>query len=257
MEKKSAAVAAAASTDSSSKKTAVSSSPPKCFSCQKENGTLECAACQNIWYCSETCKKNHWKKHKTKCCLAKVCVIEGDHIQERDYALFDINESQEWQKCKVPALFGIPLMYKKLSTKRPKANKLGQVLRVEPDENLVNEVFKVVNDKEDEDDDDDDEYECDDDDDDDDDDDIEDYEAKEMKMVIKHADPKIGFVKYEWSKTAWRVDKESDKLGTMMFARADRKDLNSNDIYDLFITFMSLWSFTRAEESRFRASIAF
>jgi hypothetical protein len=56
-------------------------------------------------------------------------VVEYDQIQERDYALFDINNPKAgWKKCSVPAALGIPLFYKRLLTTKAKdkqANKFG------------------------------------------------------------------------------------------------------------------------------------
>merc|ERR1719186_2393660 len=40
--------------------------PPECAVCQKE-AMKRCGACQLRWYCSATCQKGDWKKHKKLC----------------------------------------------------------------------------------------------------------------------------------------------------------------------------------------------
>lgn len=41
--------------------------PGLCYSCGEERETKRCAACQHAHYCSKTCQKQHWKKHKPNC----------------------------------------------------------------------------------------------------------------------------------------------------------------------------------------------
>ena len=84
-------------------------SSTKCDSCQTQilnkKTQKKCLACTNgVNYCSEECQKKHWKKHKRSCNLSKVCVVEFDQIQERDYALQDISAKAGWQKCKINEL---------------------------------------------------------------------------------------------------------------------------------------------------------
>ncbi|THY19499.1 hypothetical protein D6D01_07047 [Aureobasidium pullulans] len=35
----------------------------------RDNGTLQCGKCKVIFYCSKTCQKEHWAKHKQHCSL--------------------------------------------------------------------------------------------------------------------------------------------------------------------------------------------
>ncbi|RZK36417.1 MAG: zinc finger MYND domain-containing protein [Hymenobacter sp.] len=35
----------------------------------REDGTLQCGKCKVIFYCSKTCQKEHWAKHKQHCSL--------------------------------------------------------------------------------------------------------------------------------------------------------------------------------------------
>jgi hypothetical protein len=174
----------------------------KCDSCKTQEAILNCGACEKVNYCSENCKKKHWKKHKTLCRLTKVCVLDNDEIQERDYALIDTSESSGWQKCQVPTRLGIPLIFKRLESKRVRSNKFGQILMVQPDIDLFEkDLYEVVNGDDDED------------------------------LVVKHDH---GFSLYKWSDKAWRADLTNDKHGILMFAREDRQDLNSDMVTDLF-----------------------
>ncbi|XP_020616806.1 uncharacterized protein LOC110054792 [Orbicella faveolata] len=41
--------------------------PGICYSCGERRETKRCSACQHAHYCSKTCQKRHWKKHKPNC----------------------------------------------------------------------------------------------------------------------------------------------------------------------------------------------
>ena len=41
--------------------------PGICYSCGERRETKRCAACHHAHYCSKTCQKRHWKKHKPNC----------------------------------------------------------------------------------------------------------------------------------------------------------------------------------------------
>jgi hypothetical protein len=175
----------------------------KCESCKTQNAAINCGACEKVKYCSEVCQKKHWKKHKSSCRLTKVCVIENEEIQERDYALIDLSESSGWQTCQVPNKLGIPLIFKQLESKRMRSNKFGHILMVEPDMSLLeNDLYEVVNGDDDDDD-----------------------------LVVKHEN---GFLPYKWSEKAWRADLTNDKHGILMFALKDRQDLSADTLTDLF-----------------------
>lgn len=179
-------------------------SSTKCDSCQTQilnkKTQKKCLACTNgVNYCSEECQKKHWKKHKRSCNLSKVCVVEFDQIQERDYALQDFSAKAGWQKCKVTSHLGVPLIVKKIESKNKiRTNKIGRVLMVEPDETLIaNELFECVDNGE---------------------------------VLIKSKDE--TFVPYKQSTKAFRSS--NNKQGIMMFAREDRRDLTSEMLTDLF-----------------------
>ena len=40
-----------------------------CFACHKGGETQRCAGCRNAFYCSKSCQRKHWKKHKPNCIL--------------------------------------------------------------------------------------------------------------------------------------------------------------------------------------------
>ena len=41
--------------------------PNECYNCWKEGDMKRCTGCQHAMYCSKTCQKAHWKKHKQNC----------------------------------------------------------------------------------------------------------------------------------------------------------------------------------------------
>ena len=41
--------------------------PGLCYFCGERRETKRCAACHHAHYCSKTCQKRHWKKHKPNC----------------------------------------------------------------------------------------------------------------------------------------------------------------------------------------------
>ena len=51
----------------SPKQTIPKKMPGICYSCGERRETKRCAACQHAHYCSKTCQKRHWKKHKPNC----------------------------------------------------------------------------------------------------------------------------------------------------------------------------------------------
>lgn len=177
----------------------------KCESCKTQEAVLDCKACDKVKYCSENCQKKHLKKHKTHCRLTKVCVVDNDQIQERNYALIDTSESNGWRVCEVPNTLGIPLIYKKLESKRMRSNKLGHILMIKPDEELLkSDLYEVVN--------------------------ICGKDSDNEELVVKHDN---DYLPYRWSEEAWRADLTNDKHGMLMFARTDRQDLTSDMLIDL------------------------
>ena len=70
---------------------------PDCYNCEKEGETKQCASCQRAFYCSKTCQKKHWKKHKQNCFppdapihrLFSACGLDllPDTVISRDYGL--------------------------------------------------------------------------------------------------------------------------------------------------------------------------
>ena len=57
----------------------------RCFLCQKEGRSpplRRCSQCEVAYYCSKTCQKGHWKKHKAAC-IAAVAAKAEDARRER------------------------------------------------------------------------------------------------------------------------------------------------------------------------------
>ena len=38
-----------------------------CYACDKEGNMKRCSRCQHAFYCSKSCQKRHWKRHKPNC----------------------------------------------------------------------------------------------------------------------------------------------------------------------------------------------
>jgi hypothetical protein len=55
------------SSSSSSASSSASSVACRCASCGKEGDLKRCSRCKVVSYCSSTCQKNDWVKHKNKC----------------------------------------------------------------------------------------------------------------------------------------------------------------------------------------------
>ena len=56
-----------------------------CFLCGKEGRSpplRRCSQCEIAYYCSKTCQKGHWKKHKAAC-IAAVAAKAEDARRER------------------------------------------------------------------------------------------------------------------------------------------------------------------------------
>ena len=57
----------------------------RCFLCQKEGRSpplRRCSQCEVAYYCSKTCQRGHWKKHKAAC-IAAVAAKADDARRER------------------------------------------------------------------------------------------------------------------------------------------------------------------------------
>ena len=57
----------------------------RCFLCQKEGRSpplRRCSQCEVAYYCSKTCQRGHWKKHKPAC-IATVATKADDARRER------------------------------------------------------------------------------------------------------------------------------------------------------------------------------
>ena len=57
----------------------------RCFNCQAEGRSpplRRCSQCEIAYYCSKTCQKGHWKKHKDAC-IAAVAAKAEDARRER------------------------------------------------------------------------------------------------------------------------------------------------------------------------------
>ncbi|XP_028518774.1 uncharacterized protein LOC114576395 [Exaiptasia diaphana] len=50
--------------------------PGRCYNCQKNCDTKRCTGCQQASYCSKTCQRTHWHKHKENCIQADSSVHE-------------------------------------------------------------------------------------------------------------------------------------------------------------------------------------
>ena len=56
-----------------------------CFLCSKEGRSpplRRCSQCEIAYYCSKTCQRGHWKKHKAAC-IAAVAAKAEDARRER------------------------------------------------------------------------------------------------------------------------------------------------------------------------------
>ena len=57
----------------------------RCFLCQKEGRSpplRKCTQCEIAYYCSKTCQRSHWKKHKSAC-IAAVAAKAQDATRQR------------------------------------------------------------------------------------------------------------------------------------------------------------------------------
>ena len=55
----------------------------RCFLCGEEGTKLKkCSQCEIAYYCSKTCQRGHWKKHKVAC-IAAVAAKADDARRER------------------------------------------------------------------------------------------------------------------------------------------------------------------------------
>lgn len=147
-----------------------------CSNCNKENCTLRCSACKCVYYCSANCQKSDWSKHKPECQKKQkdvkpeevkpkeiapeeikpkevkskevrqvtVVVAEGTLANEIKMPETELGLDKGWKLCKVPALFGVPLMYKRLSyLKQKPANERSIFLLVEPKSGLADPEFQM------------------------------------------------------------------------------------------------------------------
>ena len=53
--------------DNETKKSSMKKSTSNCLGCQNTYPNYLCSACNNAWYCSESCQKKHWNDHKNVC----------------------------------------------------------------------------------------------------------------------------------------------------------------------------------------------
>ena len=56
----------------------------RCFNCEKNCETKRCTGCHQAFYCSKTCQKNHWSKHKENCIRADSSIHELFKVCARD-----------------------------------------------------------------------------------------------------------------------------------------------------------------------------
>ena len=57
----------------------------RCFLCQKEGRSpplRKCSQCEVAYYCSKSCQRSHWKKHKSAC-IAAVAAKAEDATRQR------------------------------------------------------------------------------------------------------------------------------------------------------------------------------
>ncbi|KAJ7336071.1 hypothetical protein OS493_013449 [Desmophyllum pertusum] len=41
--------------------------PDSCYVCDKKGDVKRCSGCQHAYYCSRTCQRQHWRRHKPHC----------------------------------------------------------------------------------------------------------------------------------------------------------------------------------------------
>ena len=144
-----------------------------CATCNKDNCTLRCSACKCVYYCSANCQKSDWSKHKPECqkqqkdlkpekVQTKVVVDEGKSDEPKEIRQVTVvvaegttaNEvkmpetelglDKGWKLCKFPTMFGVSLMYKRLSyLKQKPSHEMSIFLLVEPKSGLADYEFQM------------------------------------------------------------------------------------------------------------------
>lgn len=54
-----------------------------CDSCNSEGALLRCSKCKCSYYCSSTCQRNDWKKHKIQCAGIQKTIADYDKINQK------------------------------------------------------------------------------------------------------------------------------------------------------------------------------
>jgi len=76
-----------------------------CSLCGSTKNLKYCSGCKKIQYCSTSCQKNDWKKHKKICKVASI-ISKADLNSQYEKAsdLFDNHKSEESQFSNISAM---------------------------------------------------------------------------------------------------------------------------------------------------------
>ncbi|CAH3015275.1 unnamed protein product [Porites evermanni] len=65
----------------------------RCFNCEKNCETKRCTGCHQAFYCSKTCQKNHWGKHKENCIRADSSIHELFKLITKDVGNLELGDT--------------------------------------------------------------------------------------------------------------------------------------------------------------------